>query len=95
MSGLGYGLVNTLVAVVRAAQGGMAAVTRSLITPEMLQQLQRSGVDPRTFTRTLAFLTRPGGAVLTGSLCCVGALALGAALGAIGGAIGAALFKQS
>jgi len=94
ISGLGYGLVLAIVDVVRAATGAGAAALSSAFTPEMLQQLQQAGIDPQTFTQITTFMASTGGAALVGSLCCIGALVLGAALGAVGGAIGAAIFKS-
>ncbi len=93
LSGLGYGIVTALTAVVRAATGGGAALS-SALTPEMIQQFQQAGVDPQTFTQMMSFMASTGGAALVGSLCCIGARLLGAALGAVGGAIGSAIFKS-
>ena len=89
LSGLGYGVVTAIAAVVRAAMGGGAAAS-SFLTPDMLQQLQQAGVDPQTFSQVTTFMASAGGAAIVGSLCCIGALALGA----VGGAIGAAIFKS-
>jgi hypothetical protein len=86
-------LVTLISTIVRAVMGGSAAIT-SALTPEMMQQLQQAGVDPQTFSQTFSFMASPGGAAITGSLCCLGALLLGAVLGAIGGAIGASVFKD-
>jgi len=94
LTGLGYGLVTAIVAVVRATTGGAAAVS-SFLTPDLLQQLQQAGVDPQTFSSILSFTASTGGAAVFGSVCCIGALLIGAALGAVGGAIGAAIFKQN
>jgi hypothetical protein len=93
LSGLGYGVVTAIAAVVRAAMGGGAAAS-SFLTPDMLQQLQQAGVDPQTFSQVTTFMASAGGAAIVGSLCCIGALVLGAVLGAVGGAIGAAIFKS-
>ena len=89
LSGLGYGLVNAIVAVVRGASGAAS------IPPEVMQQLEQASGDPQTFSSVFSFMASTGGAAVTGSLCCIGALLLGAALGAVGGAIGAAIFKQN
>jgi hypothetical protein len=94
VSGLGYGLVTTIAAIVRAAMGTGAAAVSSMLTPDMLQQLQQAGVDPQTFSQITSFMASTGGAAIVGSLCCLGALVLGAVLGALGGAIGAAMFKN-
>ena len=94
LSGLGYGVVTAIAAVVRAAMGGGAAALSSALTPDMLQQLQQAGIDPQTFSQITTFMASTGGAAIVGSLCCIGALLLGAALGAVGGAIGSAIFKS-
>ncbi len=94
LSGLGYGVVTAIAAVVRAAMGGGAAALSSALTPDMLQQLQQAGVDPQTFSQITTFMASTGGAAIVGSLCCIGALLLGAGLGAVGGAVGAAIFKS-
>jgi hypothetical protein len=92
VAGLGYGVVITIISVVRAAMGGASAAAQYL-TPQMMQQLQQSGVDPSQIAPVIAFVAAPGGAAIAGSLCCIGALVVGAVLGAVGGAIGAAIYK--
>jgi len=94
VSGLGYGVVTAIAAVIRAATGSGAAAVSSMLTPDVIQQLQQAGIDPQTFSQVTSFMASTGGAAIAGSLCCVGALLLGAALGAVGGAIGAAIFKS-
>jgi hypothetical protein len=60
-----------------------AADIMSNIPPETLQQLIELGVDPEMF----ASFSGVGGVALTGGMCCLTGLAVGAGLGAIGGAI--------
>jgi hypothetical protein len=80
ISGVGAGAVEVIVIIIRALTGGVNA---GALTPEQMRQLTQIGMDPQT----LRFLIGPGGAALTGAMCCLGSLAIGAVLGAIGGVI--------
>lgn len=76
------GIVNTILILIQTAVMGSARIL-SQIPPQTLRQLQDAGVDPQM----LKMFTGPRGALLGGSICCVGGLILAAILGAIGGAI--------
>ncbi len=89
LSGLGFGVGTTIAYTVQAATGATAAMA-----PQVTQFMQQLGVDPQTIASSLAFATTPAGGAVSGSLCCIGALVLGAVLGAVGGAIGAAVFER-
>jgi hypothetical protein len=67
-----------------------AADIISNIPPETLQQLIELGVDPEMF----AMFSGAGGVALTGGMCCLTGLAVGAGLGAIGGAIFSAIRSE-
>ena len=93
LSGVGYSLVVGVAGIIRAFMGGAAGAS-SYLTPEMLQQLEQAGIDPATYSDMFSFMAGTGGAFIGAGLCCVGALAMGAALGAVGGAIGAAVLTK-
>lgn len=76
------GVVNTIVILVQTASMGPEEIL-SQIPPEMLQQFEQAGMDPRL----LETFAGPTGGLLSGSMCCVGGLILAAILGAIGGAV--------
>ncbi len=88
LSGLGFGVGTTITDVVQASTGATAAAI-----PQMMQFFQELGINIPSIDTSFAASTP--GAVLSGSLCCIGALVIGAGLGAVGGAIGAAIFKQN
>lgn len=76
------GIANTIVMLIQTATVSTEQIL-SQIPPEMLQQFEQTGMDPR-FLETLA---GPTGGLLSGSMCCMGGLILAAILGAIGGAV--------
>jgi len=76
------GIVNTLVTLVQTASTSPEEIL-SQIPPDMLQQFEQVGWDPRI----LETLAGPTGGLLSGGMCCVGGLILAAILGAIGGAV--------
>jgi hypothetical protein len=76
------GVVNTIILVAEVAIVGSTEIL-SQLPPETLQQLEQQGLDPQV----LNAFAGPGGAVLGGSMCCLGGVVLAALLGAIGGAI--------
>ncbi|MGD2205276.1 MAG: hypothetical protein PVH17_00740 [Anaerolineae bacterium] len=80
------GIVNAIVMLIRTAIVGSAEIL-SQIPPETLRQLEQAGVDPQMFRQFVG----PGGALLGGSICCIGGLILAVILGAIGGAAFAAI----
>ncbi len=83
------GVVNTIVGVVRMAVVDSAQVMAQ-IPPETLRQLEEAGIDPQIFEQ----FTGPGGAVISGSVCCLISLLIAAGLGAIGGAIYASMRQE-
>jgi hypothetical protein len=86
IAGLVSGAVGGIIWIVALAiQMAMTdtADIMSNIPPETLRQLTELGVDPQAF----AALSGPVGGALTGGMCCLSGLAIGAGLGAIGGAI--------
>ena len=80
------GVVFTILTLIRSFFIDTAAVI-SALDPELLDQMVEAGMDPEI----LETLVGPVGAVLSGSLCCVGGLIFAAILGAIAGAVLAAL----
>jgi hypothetical protein len=76
------GVVNTIIILVEVAIGGSAQIL-SQIPPETLRQLEQQGMDPQILNTFVG----PVGALLGGSMCCLGGLVLAAVLGAIGGAV--------
>ncbi len=80
------GITNTILILIQSMIAGSARIL-SQIPPETLQQLQDAGMDPQMLER----FAGPGGALLGGSICCIGGLILAVILGAIGGAIFAAI----
>jgi hypothetical protein len=81
ITALAGGIVNMIITTIRfAAMGGPGAVM-SQIPPEVMQQLQQSGVD------LAPILASTGGVLGISAVCCVGGLAIAAGLGAAGGAI--------
>lgn len=82
VAGLVGGVVNTIVIFIQSSIAGSAQLL-SQLPPETLQQLEQAGMDPQM----LETFVGPTGAILGGSMCCVGGLILAAILGAIGGAV--------
>jgi hypothetical protein len=83
IAALGNGIVNIIITVVQASSGALQSQVFSQLPPEVLQQLQQSGV-PAEFFAGVA-----GGAII-GTVCCFLGLFVAAILGAVGGAIYAA-----
>ncbi len=86
LAGLISGVVNTIILLIQMAATDSARVL-SQIPAETLEQLEQAGIDPQVFEQ----FAGPGGALIGGSICCIGGLILAAILGAIGGAIFAAV----
>lgn len=86
IAGLVGGLVNMVVVFVQSSSLDSAQIL-SQIPAEMLQQLEASGAD----MSILDTFAGPVGALIGGSICCVGSLILAAILGAVGGAVFAAI----
>jgi hypothetical protein len=80
------GVVNTIILLGQAAILGSGRIL-SQIPPDALRQLEQAGMDPKM----LDSFAGPTGAILGGSLCCIGGIILAAILGAIGGAVYAAI----
>jgi hypothetical protein len=80
------GVVFTILTLIRSFFIDTTAVM-SALDPELLDQMVEAGLDPEI----LETLVGPVGAVLSGSMCCVGGLLFAAILGAIGGAVLAAI----
>jgi hypothetical protein len=83
IASLGSGIVNLIITLIRASTGAIGRQLFSQIPPEVLQQLQQSGLPSE-------FFLGMGGAAVIGSVCCVLGLFVAAVLGAVGGAIYAA-----
>ncbi len=88
LSGLGFGVGAIITYVVQASTGATAAAI-----PQLTQFLQELGINMQGIDTS--FAASSAGGVVSGSLCCIGALVIGAGLGAVGGTIGAAIFKQN
>jgi len=80
------GVVFTILTLIRSFFIDTAALI-STLDPELLDQMVAAGMDPEI----LETLVGPVGAVLSGSMCCVGGLIFAAILGAIGGTLLAAI----
>jgi hypothetical protein len=76
------GIAFTIFGVIQTSLADTAALV-SEIDPVFLDQLAEMGMD----TQILETMLGPTGAVLNGSLCCLGGLILAAILGAVGGAL--------
>jgi hypothetical protein len=83
------GIVNMIVVFIQATIVGTTEIV-SQLPPETLRQLEDAGMDPAILNK----FAGPAGALLGGSLCCVGGLILAAILGAVGGAVFAAIQKD-
>lgn len=86
LAGLVGGVVNMIILAVQATVMGSARIL-SQVPPDTMRQLEDAGLDPQMFEQ----FAGPGGALIGGSVCCLGGLLLAAILGAIGGAIYAAM----
>jgi hypothetical protein len=73
------GVVSTIIGAGRAAMTD-ATVAFQNIPPDMLDQIEQTGVPMEVFVGL-------GGALIFGTICCTVGILLAAALGAIGGAI--------
>jgi hypothetical protein len=80
------GIVLTILSVIRASFVETSAVISNL-DPALLDSLVEMGLD----VQVVETMMGPAGAVLSGSLCCLGGLIFAAILGAVGGALFAAI----
>ena len=80
------GIAFTIFGVIQTALVDTTEVISSL-DPALVDQLVEMGVD----IQALETMLGPAGALLSGSLCCVGGLIFAAILGAVGGALYAAI----
>jgi hypothetical protein len=80
------GIVLTILSVIRASFVDTSAVISNL-DPALLDSLVEMGLD----VQVVETMMGPAGAVLSGSLCCLGGLIFAAILGAVGGALFAAI----
>jgi len=85
IAGVGGGIVNLIISLVRVGSGGMVQYTRFLETlpPDVARQFADLGVSPDI----LAGAGGIGAVAICGSVCCLGGIVFAAALGAIGAAI--------
>jgi hypothetical protein len=80
------GIAFTIFGVIQTSLVNTTEVISS-IDPALVDQLVEMGVD----IQALETMLGPAGALLSGSLCCVGGLIFAAILGAVGGALYAAI----
>jgi hypothetical protein len=80
------GIVLTILSVIRTSFVDTSAVISNL-DPALLDSLVEMGLD----VQVVETMMGPAGAVLSGSLCCLGGLIFAAILGAVGGALFAAI----
>ena len=80
------GIAFTIFGVIQTSLVDTTEVISS-IDPALVDQLVEMGVD----IQALETMLGPAGALLSGSLCCVGGLIFAAILGAVGGALYAAI----
>ena len=76
------GVVNMIAMFIQSSALSSAELL-SQFPPDTMRQLEQAGLDPGM----LDTFVGPTGAILSGSMCCVGGLVLAAILGALGGAI--------
>jgi hypothetical protein len=88
VAGIVGGIVNMMIAAFQfTISGGSGAMMRQMgqLPPEVMRELQQTGIDPRIFAGTSI-----AGVIGISAMCCVLGFILAALLGAIGGVIFAA-----
>jgi hypothetical protein len=90
IAGLISGVGTTVAWVINAGIEMAVRGTQSILDPQMLEQLAEQGMSPEAFA-VLSGITGLAGLGISGGMCCLFSLALGAGVGALVGLIFAAI----